>query len=277
MGVFFPKFNPAGPVKGVSKDAPPKPRIAQFFIIYFGKLRKLILLNMMYFLFSLPAIILAQYFSFVAFRYFYSGTYNLGDFQGWLSLSLLVMGIPVIVAGPAHAGFTYVLRRFSNRDPVFLWSDFKEHSLKNFKQSMIIGGINLVVFFLLSTSISWYITMGDKNLFMSILVGIQVLMLLMLFMVNLYTYPMMVAFDLKVKHIYKNALIFSLLKFVPNLIIVLLIIVLSFGFMFNFIIGFILLFLISLSTLGLIVNFYVFPTLKKYMVDRVGEVQMEQK
>jgi uncharacterized membrane protein YesL len=277
MGYFLQKLNPSNPGKGVSKDAPPKPRIAQFFIIYFSKLRKLILLNMMYFLFSIPAVFLAQYLSYVAFRYFFSETYNLGDVQGWLSLSLFVLGIPVVVAGPAHAGFTYVLRRFSNREPVFLWSDFKEHSLKNFKQSMIISVINLVLFFVLSSSISWYITMGEKSLFMSILVGLQMLLLIMLFMMNLYIYPMMVAFELEIKHIYKNALIFSLIKFVPNLIIILLIALLSFGFMLNFIIGFVLLPIISLSTLGLIVNFYVFPILKKYMVDRVGEVQTKQK
>jgi uncharacterized membrane protein YesL len=268
MGVFFNRYNPNIPGPGVNKNAPKKPKIIEFFIMYSNRFYKLVLLNIMYFLFSIPAILAAQYLSYNVFRFFDRNTYN--DIQNWLAFSLIIICIPVIAIGPVQAGFTYVLRKFVQGDHAFIWQDFKDSASRNFKQSMIISGINLLVFFVFSTSIGWYLAFGQKTLLMSVIVGLQAFMLIIFLMVNLYTYPLLVTFELKVIEIYKNALLFTLLKFVPNILIMLLCVVLSTALMFNFIIGFVLMPFFTLSTVGFIINFYVYPSMKKYLIDRVS-------
>ncbi len=263
---MFSRFDPVRSGPGVDKNAPPRHRILQFFIIYSKKFQKLILLNLIYFLFSIPAVIIAQYMSYTVFRFFYSNTYN--DIQNWLSVSLFIVCVPVVAVGPAHAGFTHILKSFVREEPVFLWSDFMEHAKKNFKQSLIISGINIAVFFVLCTSICWYVALGKKTPLMTLAVGLQGFALLLFFIMNFYVYPMLVTFKLKTVEIYKNALIFAVLKFIPNLLILLLLAVISMGMMFNFIIGFVLMPVFTLSMVGFIINFYVYPCLKKYLIDK---------
>ena len=80
---------------------------------------------------------------------------------------------------------------------------------------------------------------------------------------------MLVTFSLSVKHIYKNALIFAIIKFIPNLGILFLCFVLSaLPFLIYLPVAIILFPVIILSTVGFITNFYAYPTLEKYMINR---------
>ena len=148
MGNFFSFINYNKPVLGVPKNEPPKPRIIVFFRIYLNKFWNLVKLNLLFSFFNLPSLI-SVYFLFVIFY---------GNLQGLLAgggmfFSFIVLfafasvflSIPALTTGPAQAGFTYVLRNYSRQEHSFIWSDFKEHVGKNFKQGLIISIIDFIV------------------------------------------------------------------------------------------------------------------------------------
>ena len=83
---------------------------------------------------------------------------------------------------------------------------------------------------------------------------------------------MLVTFKLTIRQLYKNAFLFALIKFFPNLGILILCAALLFLSMgFYPVIGIILYFLITVSLIGLITNFYVYPKLQKYMLDKLED------
>lgn len=273
MGVFFNRYNPNKFGPGVDKNTRRKPVVMEFFVAYTRKFQKLTLLNLLYFVFAIPAIFIAQYLSLNVVHFFGVNSYK--DTQNWMALSMLIVCIPLVAVGPVQAGFTYVLRRFSQGDEAFIWQDFRDSARRNLKQSIIICLINVAVFFVLSTSIGWYIAKGEKTLLMSIIIGLQGFILIIFTMMNFYTYPMLVTIELKTIEIYKNAFILTIIKFVPNILMLLLIMALSSVFMFNILIGYILLPFFSLSTIGFIINYFVYPTIKKYLIDGVSTSQSE--
>lgn len=271
MGSFFDFMNYNKPGPGVEKDEPPKPRIAVFFQIYTTKFWDLVKLNLVFSWFNIPALILA-YFLFVIFYGSFQSRLQedtLFSFIIFFAFGSLFLGIPVITTGPAQAGFTYVMRNFSRREHAFMWSDFKEHAVSNLKQSLMITIIDFLIVLFLFIDFIICTKSGMNSILVTISVYIIALLSLIFLMMHLYIYPMLVTFKLSLKHIYKNALIFAIARFLPNLGIVLLcFVLLVIPILFVTPIGAILLCLITLSTVGLITNFYAFPTLEKYMLNK---------
>jgi uncharacterized membrane protein YesL len=177
--------------------------------------------------------------------------------------------IPVVTFGPAQAGFTYVLRNFAREEHAFIWSDFKEHALKNLKQSLIVSLIDFLVVVLIGLDINFYLTVGKSGILSTVATAIMVVAFVFYLMMHMYIYPMMVTFELGLKNLYKNALIFTLMRFLPNLAILLICLAVIFLTFYNFLIGLILLPVITFSIIGFITNFHVYPTIKKYMLDKV--------
>lgn len=272
MGNFLNFFNYNKPGPGIPKDEPPKPRIIVFFQIYFEKFWELIKLNFMFTFFNIPALILV-YFLFALFFNFVKG--SLPEDETFLTLvmfasfSSVFLCIPVITTGPSQAGFTFALRNYSRREHVFLKSDFKENIGKNFKQALIVSFIDFLVVLFVFVDIYFCIKSGLSNFVVSLLICFFIFILVLFLMMHIYIYPMLVTFSLSVKHIYKNALIFSIIKFLPNLGILLLCFVLSaLPFLIYLPAAIILFPIITMSTVGFITNFYAFPTLEKYMINK---------
>lgn len=212
---------------GVRKDEPKKKAFFAFFDIYIKRFWKLIQLNMLYF----------------------------------------ICCIPIVTIGPATAGFTYVLRNYARDTHSFLYSDFFDAVKKNWKQSFCVSLIQLAMGVFLIFGISQY---EPGNTFFVIYFIIAVCINVIFTMMMFYVYPMIVTFKLSLRQIFKNALIFVSLGIKTNIITfflcLLLIIPFIIGFMY-FPAIFILLPLILLSTIGLIINFNVYPYLKKYIID----------
>ena len=276
MAGFFGFFDYTKPGPGIPKDAPPKARIVVFFEIFTRKFWNLIKINMMFSLFNIPAIIAVLFMSQIFI------TNNLSDDPG-IDLALrfiicsILMCVPILTVGPAQAGFTYLLRNYAREEHAFIWWDFKEAAKKNFKQSMIICLIDLVVVLIIGIDINLYGSMGGNSFLMSIASGFLILAFVIYMMMHLYIYPMLVTFKLSIKQIYKNAFIFSIIKFFPNLGILLLCSLLVLASFYFTVIGFILMFMLTLSTIGLITNFYVYPQIKKYMIDIPEEAVAQNK
>jgi len=84
---------------------------------------------------------------------------------------------------------------------------------------------------------------------------------------------MLITFRLSVKQIYKNAFIFSIIRFFPNLGILALCSVLALlPLLLLPVVGILMFLFITMSLIGLITNFYVYPVLKKYMLDKLPDM-----
>jgi uncharacterized membrane protein YesL len=192
--------------------------------------------------------------------------------------SSIFICLSLITVGPAQAGFTYLLRNYAREEHAFIWGDFKDAAINNFKQSIIISAIDLFITFLILISIRFYILMSGTSVLMVAGTSLMFLILAIFMMMHLYIYPMLVTFDLSIKQIYKNAFIFAIIKLFPNLGIILLciiLILLTFGAIIPFspIIGLILYVFITVSLIGLITNFYVYPKLQKFMMKEEEAVE----
>jgi uncharacterized membrane protein YesL len=277
MAGFFGFFDYSKPGPGVPKDGPPKARILVFFEILQRKFWNLVKVNMMFNIFNIPAIILGMLASMFLFQQILPGL-NLntaedaiGDLVSRFVLLTVFLCIPLVTVGPAQAGYTYVLRNYSREEHAFIWSDFKEHASKNFKQSLIVCGIDFLVTCFMLLALKFYFLMNNNNLLFTIATTLMIMVLVIFMIMHIYIYPMMVTFKLSTKQLYKNALLFSLAKLLPNigiLLLCILILFLTFGMLipFNPIIGFILYAFITVSLIGMITNFYAYGKIEKYMM-----------
>lgn len=271
MAGLFNFINYSRPGPGVSKDEPQKPRIILFFQIYLRRFWDIVKLNMLFSLFNLPAL-LAVVFLLTIFLTTFEGLFLGGVFFKFsisLTFCAAFLSIPVITTGPAQAGFTYVLKNYVRQEHAFLWWDFKEHALNNFKQSLIISIIDLFVMLFIFVDIYIYVNAGTNSLLISISVYLVILFFVIFLMMHLYIYPLLVSFELSLSNAYKNAFIFATVKFFPNLgILLLCFAVSSVTFLIVPIVGLMLFPLITLGTIGFITNFYVYPTIEKHMIKK---------
>lgn len=287
MAGFFGFFDYTKPGPGVPKDAPPKARILVFLEIMQRKFWNLIKINLMFNIFNIPAIILGMFVALFLFPNIIPDA--LGDTDALVSdiflkfiLLSVMLCIPMITVGPAQAGFTYLLRNYCREEHAFIWGDFKDNALKNFKQSMIISAIDFFITILMLWSIRAYMLMGDGSIFLTIGTTLMIMMFIIFMLMHMYIYPMLVTFNLTTKQLYKNALIFSIIKLFPNigvLLICLFIILLTFGMIIPFgqIIGLILYAFLTVSLIGMITNFHVYPKLIKFMTrEEVAETEDDE-
>jgi len=273
MAGFFGLFYDTKEGPGIPKNAPPKPRAIVFFEVYIRKFWHLAKLNIMFFLFNLPALIMMP---FIVQIYFPNLSINTGLQDGNLDKSLLYFAlggiflcIPVLTVGPAQAGFTFVLRNFAREEHAFLWGDFKEHALKNLKQSTMICIIDILAICIVGVDLNVYLRLSEPNVFLSVITGLSILLFLIFVMMHLYLYPMLVTFKLSTIQLYRNAFILAVIKFFPNLAILALCAALAVLPIVYFpLTGIVLSFFITLSTIGLITNSYVYPKLIKYIINR---------
>lgn len=283
MAGFFGFFDYNKPGPGVPKDAPPKAPILLFFELLQRKFWNLIKVNLLFNIFNIPALILGLYMMLVFFpdMELLNGSVNdpnllaLDILLKFTSLAIL-MCIPMVTVGPAQAGFTYVLRNYSREEHAFIWGDFKDNAMKNFKQSLIVSAINFVLTFLMLWSIKTYLALSAGNIVMTVGLVLTVLVFLIFVLMHIYIYPLMVTFDLSLKQLYKNALIFAVIKLPMNILIGLIcaaVIEMSLGriFAFNPVIGIIIYIFLTPALIGFITNFYAYPKLKKYMMPQVEE------
>lgn len=118
----------------------------------------------------------------------------------------------LILAGPPIAGLTYVARNWARDEHAWLWSDFKEHALKNWKQAaavMLIMGLAIVASFYVLNSYSLLIaTTGSTMVFF--MRTIFIILAALFFMSYLYVFPLMVTYDLRLGQLLRNSFALAL-------------------------------------------------------------------
>lgn len=271
MAGFFGLFDYTKEGPGVNPNAPPSPGIVVFFQVFFRKFWKLIQVNLLFVLFNIPALAAML----VAVMFLFPSQVSddiVLDLFFRLSIGFVLVAIPITTVGPAQAGFTYILRNYAREEHAFIWYDFKENAKKNLKQSLIISAVDFAMVVIFGFVINFYLKYPEGGSLTAFAAGIAIISFVFFLIMHIYIYPMLVTFNLTVKQIYKNAFIFSIVSLIPNLLIIILCIALVLlTFFFNTYIGILLYVFITSSLVGLILNSYAWPKLKKYMVDKINQ------
>ena len=138
----------------------------------------------------------------------------------------LLAGLMLFTFGLVNVGVTYILRELARGKPVFIWQDFWESIRKNWKQAFFFGIIDLLLLVVIPYNLYFFITeQGFLQLTGDFISGIFFWLMLIfgityIFM-RFYIYLQMVTFDLSMRKILKNSLIFSLLNIKRNLMVLL--------------------------------------------------------
>ncbi len=299
MGLFQMNYDKPG--KGVDETAPKKRSFFRFWEVFGRKSGRLFKLNLLYSLALIPTFLLMLFLtgmitspilSMDSVRGFIrtiaeqnaSGLESTAiELEMQLCATLDVIGRIGLTylftvlwgMGPATAGATFVWRNFAREEHAWIWSDFKDAVKDNFKQSLAVFAIDVVVFTLFCIAIRVYSTMSGM---MAIFQYMIWLLILLYTLMHFYLYPMMVTFRLSVKDLFRNAIIFAIGKLPSNLLtlaLLLLIHLVPVYLVVQLSNGYFPLFLVLLWVLeatfflsfsGFLVNFSVYPKIKKYMM-----------
>ncbi|MGM9936196.1 MAG: hypothetical protein ACI38A_02525 [Candidatus Ornithomonoglobus sp.] len=222
MGLFNTDYSKPGP--GVSKNERKKKGLARFYQIFFRKFWNLIELNILYIVTLLPTFAVVFLLSGMisnklgvtpeAIRSLAGTSFSEVEAARMsITMDLLTrLYISIFFAifwggGPVTAGFVYILRSFMTETPVFLLSDYFGHVVSNFKQSIAVYIIDLIVFTILCYAYFFYGSMT------TILFYLKYVILVLAFfytITHLYLYHLLVTYKLKLWELYKNSALFAI-------------------------------------------------------------------
>ena len=285
MGLF--SFNYSKPGPGVDKDAPKKKGFFLYFEIFRRKFFKLIQANLLFFLCSIPFLILLFFISPVGGladlaaklvqaqpgnEMSYEEIFVTADAAFRTAFAVLVMIL--WGTGPASAAYAYITRCFTREEHTWLLSDGKDKFKENFKQSIIIVAIDFVILFLLRFAVLTYMNLYAESgvfIWMAMMCATMMLILIFTFM-HFYIYQIMVTFECNIRTIYKNALLIAFGKAPMNLLLTVIVLVSAyflFGYLHN-IIALLITGVIYFSLVRFPIEFYSARTLQRISAEMRG-------
>ncbi len=143
----------------------------------------------------------------------YTALNKLGDLV-LLNVLFVVSCIPVITIGAALTSMYSVTNKMVQQENIKIFSDYKNAFIKNFKQATLIWIFILVAIFILIADIQ--ILGVFQN---SILLGLILGVILLLFMITSYIFPLIACFYNTTFMYIKNALLLACLNIVKTLVI----------------------------------------------------------
>lgn len=246
---------------------------AHFFMSGWNHLVRLMAVNALFLLFNIPAIAIAFLYGVV----FLPGLVNAFDLSKFITVpnnvgvalsaentqlsfqlvSLLFVFFVVsmvasllICVGPFQAGFAQVYKDIRNGTSVSLFSSFKTGLKENWKKSLGAMFIGMIFSAVIILAVDFYMNLGSD---VGIVIATIFCVLYFAFiLVQNFVYNLMVSTDLKLGKIYKNAILFILLRFGPCLTLGIV------AALFYIVIPFVLLMSASYTTLGIFVFLYSF-------------------
>ena len=227
-------FDYEKPGRGIEKDAPKKRSFFLFFQYYFANIWRFMLMSMVYCLIS----------------------------------------VPIVTNGLANAGFTNVARNIARDKHSFGLSDFFETIKKNWKQGLVCGIINTVVYALLFFN-AWYFFSLDSGYIRSIGLGAMIFCYITFTIMNFYIWTLMITFNYKISQLYKNAFRFTFISawrnllclLLVNLVIIASLSILLVNMYWALTVVIFPLFCCLPAFIHLMIQFFVFPVIKKYAID----------
>ena len=201
-----------------------------------------------------------------------------------LNFIYLICCLPIITIGPATAGFTYVLRKYSS-EKYTDYSDFFRIFKRDFKKSFIMGIVDLLLVFIASFSLYfYYFNARQGSKFFGAIFVITLSMTFLLIMMHFYIYLMIVLLDLKLTKIIKNSLLLTYAGFKTNIITFLIVTLTSGLIVYLFLstpllvwpfLGVFVAF-VPFSFMGFVICFNTFPVIRKFVIDPYYEERGEK-
>lgn len=129
-------------------------------------------------------------------------------------MSYLVMWliglIPCLaITGPSSAGAAYVMRNWARDQHAFLFSDFKDAFKSNWKQALLISLTTSVIPVLAYAAVAYYGGMAANSVLMLVPLVFVLSAVLMWSLMLVLLYPMMSGYELRTKHLIKNAFLMA--------------------------------------------------------------------
>lgn len=205
-----------------------------------------------------------------------------------LNLIFMLFCIPIATVGPALAARSYILREFVKGKPVFLWSDFKDCFLSNFRQSLPVGLLHLFVSVLLGFNIYYimfHMELGEAVT--NIMVAVTAVAFIFFSFVHYYIYTLLITFDLSYAQLYRNSMIFAFQGFLHNVLagvlklvfVAAMALMLYASFAYNplfFFFFFLIAVTVSFSLDGYTEMFITYPVIKKYLQTEIESEEDEE-
>ena len=185
----------------------------------------------------------------------------------FLLISLLVF----LTFGCVTAGVTYIMRNIVREEPIFIWHDFWYCVKRNWKQAVVFGIIDLIIILLIAYDVV-FLNLNYSSSMVTVVMFFASLVLAALYTImRMYIYPMMITFDLSIKKLFKNALIFTILGIKRNAVALLLTVAIA-GINLAlltvyFPLGLLLPFVIVFSLITFTGTYYAYPVISKYMIE----------
>lgn len=255
MSFFGSTSNYTRPGPGVNKNTPPKKPFFRFFEVLARKFTDLFKLNLLFFI---PVVIVSAM--------------MIGlDLAG--VTSLFISSIPIILLYPFLAGLTLITRNYVREEHAFIFSDFIKAVKENLAKFLAHGILSYISVVIVWVCIDFYLQSvqnGNNGAFLPVIVGFM-LLIVILFM-QLYVPLMIVTFDLSLKDIYKNALIFSFTAFPRNICLLIYLFVVSmicFFMIASIGTAFIMIIIaacILFSFSSYLINFVIYPIIEQEMI-----------
>ena len=253
---LFGNYNTPG--RGVLKAPQEKKGIFKFFEVYGRHMWKLMELNLLYFVFCIPLTLM------VILMLMTSNPI-------WLLLA-----IPSVLVGPATAAMTKVCRNYSQERNAFLLHDFWDSFKKNFKQSVFIGIVDVIM--IVSVWIACFQFLMNESLPDGSLVFICIMICCatLVFIMHFYIYLEIVALNLSIGSILKNAVFLVFLGVKRNFIALIInLAIISLIVLFLPFSVFAVIFL-PLSLMCFTTTFICYPVIQKYIVNPYYEERGER-
>jgi len=259
-------------------DAPKRRGFFLFWELYIRKFWRLVSVNLLYFVFTLPMLVWCQYFLSLLLGSVDTALSILpgvGYIAALLSIVpnsvfVVLLAISVLCYGPVTMGATYIYRNFAREEHAWV-SDFFSRALRNLFQGIVFGLLDIfVVLSLLLTSIGGVATLGGESLFAAgtVVKTLARIGLVLWLMLRQYIYLYAVTFKLNFISILRNCVILMIAGIVNNvasLIFNAIIIVVC--FLLHPIVTVITLPFLFYSFIGFQTVFIVYPVLKRIYLD----------
>ena len=126
-----------------------------------------------------------------------------------------------VTFGWQNVGSAYILRNMVRGEAVFIWSDYFYAVKRNLKQGLFLGMIDFVALFLLVFDFVFFWNKTGANFWTNVGFWAICALGILYFLMRFYIYLLLVTFDLSIRKILKNALIFTMLGIKRNLMAVL--------------------------------------------------------
>ncbi len=130
-----------------------------------------------------------------------------------LTLKYLLILIPCIaLTGPFTAGVSYVVRNWARDEHAFMWTDFKDAVRDNWKYALAVSSLTGLAPAVVYVCWEFYGRMESTNSLMFVPKMLVVLIAILWALSVTYMHPMEVTYDVKLKGVIKNGLLFGVAR-----------------------------------------------------------------